>query len=157
MKRDLYVWKDTYICVALILLQSSLVCFSRLHTRRETYIYEKRPIYMKRELYMCSPHPPAIILVCFSHLHIWKETYIYEKRPMYVKRELYMCSPHPPAIILVCFSHLHTRKESYTCVSPILPATLGLFQSPAFGKRDVYMWNPWISCEYFGLIQSPIY
>jgi len=39
---------------------------------KETYIFEKRPTYLKRDL------------------HIWKETYIFEKRPTYLKRDLHI-------------------------------------------------------------------
>ena len=56
----------------------------RLYIRKETYIYEKRPIYKKRDLVYLR-HPQR-------HLRQTSD-YIVEKRPIYMKRDLFLLKP----------------------------------------------------------------
>jgi len=61
MKRDVYIWK-------------------------ETYVYEKRPIYITRDLCIWNNETCNATFYMERHLYIWKETYVYgttlyEKRP----------------------------------------------------------------------------
>jgi len=136
VKRDLCIWKETYICgkkpVGVTCLWVSLFICTRHHsfTWKRTYICEKRPacvkwdtMYMREETYICkkrlfsgclSSSIPTWLLHVKNDLHMWKETYTCEKRPyIYVKRDLSM------------------RKDTYICE-----------KRPMYVERDlVYMWK----------------
>jgi len=68
IKRDLYIWKETYI-----------------HEKRRTYIWIETYIYMKRDLSMWKE-----TYIYEKGPMYMKETYIYEKRPTYLKRDLHV-------------------------------------------------------------------
>jgi len=97
-ERDLCTWKETYAYVERCLHMCE-ECYKRRSMKRTINVW-KRPVYVKRDLYMSKE-------TCVTRdLHIWKETYRCakrpikdvhivmthhqcEKRPMYVKRDQY--------------------------------------------------------------------
>jgi len=91
------------------------------HVSKETFIREKRPAFVKRDLHTfkrdqekeanksarpCNRKSPIYVK---RDLQLWKETYICEKRPMWT--EAYTCEKRPTFVK----KNLYMRKETYIC------------------------------------------
>jgi len=107
--------------------------------RKDTYMYEKRPTYMKRDLHIwketciCEKFlklwertPPCNLWertpTCMKRdihlsekgdLHIWKETYLYEKRPTYnLWERTPTCMKRDLYISVWKETYIYVRKET---------------------------------------------
>jgi len=111
MKRDIYVWEETYmyekwpIWFSYVLRARAThwctlcvwncICMKRdLYVWKETYMYEKRPICMKRDISLSHTYHSHTYCVRARHtdaksdLYVWKEMCMYEKRPICMKNGL---------------------------------------------------------------------
>ena len=105
-KRDLHIWKETYIYEKRPVYKHSIYTSRDLQIwKRDLHIWKETYIYEKRPVYKHS-------IYTSRDLQIWKETYIYEKRPTYMKRDL------------------HIWKETYIYE-----------KKPTYMKRDLHIWK----------------
>jgi len=103
MKRDLYIWKVTHTyekrptCMKETYIQTFDHWWKAAHGWKDTYIYEKWRIYMKRDLHVWK----ETYIQTFDHacqsrtfmkrnLNRCKVTHIYEKRSKNMKRDLHV-------------------------------------------------------------------
>jgi len=93
--------RDLYLSTRRVQEMCSFVVPSTLDSSKETCIYEKRPLSMKRDLYLWKQTSiyEKRPLSKKRDLYLWKETSIYEKRPVKGTYILYMCQ----TISLQCY------------------------------------------------------
>jgi len=126
VKRDLWMWKETYICekrrIYLGLVNRSSI--RELSMAKETYICEKRHTYVQRDI------------------HMWKETYLCEKRHTYVKRDIhmwketYLCAKRPTYL---GFVYWYRSSSSLSSGSWVCQKRYVCEKRPMYVKRDLYM------------------
>jgi len=132
MKRDLYIWKETYIYDVVVCVWSHVLHKSPLYVmKRDVYLW-KRPIYMKRDLYIrrgclrmisCATQEPFVCdekrPTCMQRdLYIWKETYIFD---------VVVDSTAPPQVLLRAWVRGRS-KETYIYE-----------KRPIYMKRNLYL------------------
>jgi len=83
--------KETYVYQKRpIHIKTDLYMSKETYTHKTKPLYEKRPTNIKRDLLISSHHASLHISYLERDLHIPKETYIYQKRPKYITRQLYI-------------------------------------------------------------------
>jgi len=151
MKWDLYIWKKrpTYVFA---------IDVCDLHVWKETYINEKKPIYMnKRPIYMKRDLYTSLQLMCATDiyekrrifmerdLYIWKETYIHEKRLTYVfaidvcdqyifEKKSFLCFVRALRLVHMCaMTHSYVCHDPSVCERPLFV--------PEINVCDLYIWK----------------
>jgi len=191
MKRDLQTWKETCIHEKRPTYMKKHLCTwketNKYHAQvsnewgqtatwsKATYVYEKRPVYGKRDQ-QHEKRPTNTTPRCPTNegklrlnvkrsmymkrdLYMWKETYIcnaqvknpisiYWKRPIYMKRDLRI--PRPSVQWITCGLGLQGTRSVYIqrdlC---IWKETCMCEKRPIFVKRDLRIPRPsvwWITC-----------
>jgi len=116
--KKICIWNQTYI--------APYYMGRHLYIWKETYVYEKRPIYVV-QLYTKRDLQKTWKKHITRHI-TWEDIYIYEKRPIYVKRDL------------------RIWKETYICGTTLYekrPAkNLGkTYNTPYYMGRHLYIWK----------------
>jgi len=138
MKRDLFIWK-------------------------ETYSYEKRPLHMKRDLFIwmetysyqktlhhIKRHRIMWKKTCRRDLFIWKETYSREKRPFRIKRHR-IISKDTESYEIICGVNqkrpIQMKRDLYKWPSCSLSLprtwedTYSYEKTPNHVKKDLFTWK----------------
>ena len=123
-KRDLQMWKETYICEKRHAKETyKSACKRDLHTWKETYIHMWKFVMMHKrhakETCTCEKKPNNV-----------KRDM--QKRSTYVKRDLHMWK----------FGIMHTTHRKETCTCEKKP-----YMWKETCKRDQHMWNETYICE----------
>jgi len=125
MKRDLHIWKETYI------YEKRLTYMKRdLHIWKETCIYEKRLTYMKLDLDQCGPQIRVTwLLYAYTRLYT-KRDFTHEKWlicmwPTDMCDVTYVCIYTDPPMVAkkrriyawkeTSRAHVHTHTHTRTC------------------------------------------
>ena len=104
----------------------------RIFMWKETYKYEKRSTYMKRDLQIWNE-------IHERGLHICEETYTYEKRPTYMKRDIqiwtetYVYEKRPTC--------MKRDLHRWNAIRQRLLIALLFEKRPTNMKRDLHKWK----------------
>jgi len=166
-KRDLYMWKETYICEdarrwkQVTFAYQKATCI-RVPKKKKRVIkclmmendtwssYVKRDLCMRKQAFKCEKRPAHVK----NNLHILKETFIcenarwwkqvtfaYQKEtcirvPTSKKKGLFVCQTKSVRVWKNKYVTAVYRKETFTCS-----------KRPVYVKRDLYMWKETCACE----------
>jgi len=125
MKGDLYIWEE--------------ICIHEKRPMKESYgneewsskrrIYEKRPILMRRDLYM------------------WKATHIREKKPTWMKRNLYVYEKGPTMEIYV-YEQTFSKRRMYEKRPTYMIKELCIWKETyTYNKRPIHIRRDLCVCK----------